>query len=88
MVLLIGAAVAVGNFLLSLLTVKFAATRTTGAATGFVMLGMAVRLAGVAGILSVLLMRGYEPAPLLLSFVLMYTMLMVVEVVLLNRERG
>ncbi|MDP1808262.1 MAG: hypothetical protein Q8L35_01855 [Actinomycetota bacterium] len=84
----IGAAMAGGNFLLSLLTAKFASTRTIGTAMGLTVLGMAVRLAGVAGLFLMLLKLGYKPVPLLISFVFLYTMFMGVEAVLLNRERG
>ena len=84
----LGAALAAGNFFLSVLTARFASTRTVAVATGVTMLSMGVRLTGLAVIFLLLSKSGYRFAPLLVSFVLVYTMSMGAEVILLNRERS
>ena len=84
----IGTAVAVGNFSLSVMTAKFASTKSAAVATGAAMLSMGVRLPVLAWLLMLLFKSGYHFGPLIVSFVITYTMLMGVEVVLVNRERG
>ena len=84
----LGAAIAAGNFFLSVLTARFASTRAVAVATGVTLLSMGIRLTGLAVIFLLLFKSGYRFAPLLVSFVLFYTMLMGAEVIILNRERG
>lgn len=84
----IGAAIAAGNFLLSLLTAKLASTRSVGSAMGVALVSMIVRLAALAVFFLILLKSGHRFLPMLVSFVFVYTVLMGVEVMLLNRERS
>lgn len=52
------------------------------------MLGIVVRLAGLAILFWTFFKLGYAIGPLLISFVFAYTILMAGEIALLNRERS
>jgi len=84
----VGVAIAAGNFLLSLLTTKLASTRSVGSAMGVALASMVVRLVALAVFFLMLFESGHRFVPMLVSFVFVYTVLMGVEVMLLNRERS